>query len=63
MQQSVDVVDKNASVRTTVPALKTLPSQNIKSTRPKSLTKKSECKASKTFPNFSSWQAYIHFNI
>ena len=31
MQQSTDVCDKNASVDTTLPTLKTLPTQNIKS--------------------------------
>ena len=33
MQQSTDVCDKNASVDTILPKLKTLPSQNIQSTK------------------------------
>ena len=35
MQQSADADDENTSAVTTLPTLKTLSSQNIRSTRPK----------------------------
>ena len=54
MQQSVNLGDKTAYVVTTLPTLKTLPSQKIQSTRLKSLTKKKKQKVSKTFYSCTS---------
>ena len=48
MQQSKDVWVTRMQ-ETTLPTLKTLSSQNIQSTKHKSLSKKSELKASKIF--------------